>query len=152
MSGCTKIIGRRSDLWRFIGSMGGYMNHNLTYVPNPQHRNRTRRKSQWLISLTEEHVCFQTACEKDWVEDETGWGFHFSNAMLDYLGLSQDHTKKVFIAKFVRNHGVWHGYPADHQHNHQDIPTDRIQRSWMDTKVLSRPKIRKIKKGQPCRL
>ena len=87
-----------------------------------------------------------------WIENESGWGLHYSNGVLDYLGLAQDHTTQVFIAKFVGNQGTWHGYPADHQQNRQDIPAERIRKIWIDTNVLRRAQIRKITKGQPCRL
>lgn len=107
-------------------------------------------KSQWSISPNQEIVCFNLAHSKGWTEADKGWGLHYSNDVLDYLGLAQDHRTRVFIAKFVGNQGNWHGYPADHQKNQQDIPTERIRRIWMNDNVLKPAKIRKITKGQPC--
>ena len=124
----------------------------MTYSTNPQHRNKTKGKSQWLISLTQEGACFNTTYANQWIENDSGWGLHYSDGVLNYLGLAQDHTTQVFMAKFVGNQGTWHGYPADHQQNQQDIPMERILAIWMKTNVLSPAKIRKIMKGQPCRL
>ena len=124
----------------------------MTYAPNPQHRNKTKGKSQWSISRAQEVACFDTTHANQWVENNNGWGLHYSAGVPDYLGLAQDHTTRVFIAKFVGNQGIWHGYPADHQQNQQDIPTERILAIWMKTNVLRPAKIRKIMKGQPCRL
>ena len=56
------------------------------------------------------------------------------------------------MAKFVGNRDIWYGYPADHQRNQQDIPTERVRRIWMQGGVLTPAKIRKITRGQPCRL
>ena len=75
----------------------------MTYLPNPQHRNKTKGKSQWLISLTEEAKCFHIAYANQWIGDDTGWGLHYPNGIPDYLGVAQDHETKVFIAKFVGN-------------------------------------------------
>ena len=129
------------------------MNHsNMRYSPNPQHRNGTWGKSQWLISLADEFGCFNTAHANDWIENDTGWGLYLSNEVPNYLGLAQDHITKVFIAKFVGDQGIWHGYPADHQQNHQDIPTEQVLMRWMEANLFSPAKVRKIVRGQPCRL
>ena len=123
-----------------------------TYSHDPQHRNRTPGKSQWSISPREEAICFGSAYSKGWTDVDKGWGLHFSNGTLDYLGYAQDHSTSVFIAKFVGNQEIWHGYPADHQRNQQDIPTERVRKIWMQSGVLTPPKICKITRGQPCRL
>lgn len=124
----------------------------MIYLSNSQHRNRTKGKSQWSISLAQEFTCFNTTHANQWIENNNGWGLHYSEGVLDYLGLAQDHITQVFIAKFVGNQGTWHGYPADHRQNRQDIPAGRILAIWMKANVLSPAKIRKIMKGQPCRL
>ena len=124
----------------------------MTYSPNPQHRNRTPEKSQWSISLAQEIAYFNTTYANQWIDNNNGWGLHYSEGRLDYLGLAQDYITRVFIAKFVGDRGTWHGYPADHQQNQQDIPTERIRTIWINTNVLRPAQIRKITKGQPCRL
>jgi len=70
----------------------------------------------------------------------------------EYLGVAQDHATQIFIAKFVGAGGVWHGYPADHQQNQRDIPDESVLLKWMDLKVLSPAKVRKVLRGQLCLL
>ena len=123
-----------------------------TYWHAPQHRNQMSGKSQWSISHSQESACFGAAHSKGWTDAIKGWGLHYYNGGVDYLGFGQDHTTNVFIAKFVGNQGVWHGYPADHQRNQQDIPSERVRRMWLQNGVLTAAKVRKITKGQPCRL
>ena len=123
----------------------------MTYLSNPQHRDRTKGKSQWTITLKDEIACFNVACAKHWTDKGNGWGLHYSGEVLAYLGVAQDHQTRVFIAKFVENEGIWHGYPADHQTNRQDVPAEPILAIWMKTEVLRPAKIRKIMRGQPCR-
>ena len=77
----------------------------MTYSPNPQHRNRTPEKSQWSISLAQEIACFNTTYANQWIDNNNGWGLHYSEGRLDYLGLAQDYITRVFIAKFVGGSG-----------------------------------------------
>ena len=130
------------------------VSQNIYYLHNSVHRNRTPRKSQWTINETAELGSFQMALNQNWLLPQEGWGLHFENGNPAYLGLAQDHTTRVFVAKFVDrgNRNTWHGYPADHQKNNQDIPTVEILDKWLNRKVLPAPKIRKLAKGQPCGL
>lgn len=126
----------------------------IFYEIHPDHRNKTRNKSQWIIKIEEERSCFNKTIENSWINKNVGWGLHFENDILSYLGFAQDHITKIFIAKFVdgSNSNHWHGYPADHHRNNDDIPSQKILHLWLDAKVLSSPKIRKILRGQPCSL
>ena len=98
--------------------------------------------------------CFDRARVDRWLihVENVGWGLHLPAGKPDYLGVAQDHESRIFVAKFVRNQDVWHGYPADHRRNHQDIPTERVLHGWMRDGLLARAKIRKLTRGQPCRL
>ncbi|MBF0552213.1 MAG: hypothetical protein HQK60_16965 [Deltaproteobacteria bacterium] len=126
------------------------------YLHNPAHRDNTPDKSQWIITEEAEQNSFRMALNKVWLLPSTGWGLHFEDSKPAYLGLAQDHHTPVFVAKFVndrkQDNNFWHGYPADHQNNSQDIPAVGILNKWMAEKVLPAPKIRKILKGQPCNL
>ena len=124
----------------------------MTYTSNPVHRNRTMGKSQWSITIEDENVCFSRAVANAWLVGQEGWGLHYPTGRPKYLGVAQDHTTQVFIAKFVGASEVWHGYPADHQQNQRDIPDEGVLRKWMDAKFLSPAKVRKVLRGQPCRL
>lgn len=120
------------------------------YRTNPVHRNGTQGKSQWKITTPEELACFRATIEKQWVLGDIAWGLHAPAGTLEYLGVAEDHETLVFIAKFVGKQANWHGYPADHQRNFQDIPDGMILECWMNLKLLAAAKARKLLRGQPC--
>ena len=124
------------------------------YSHHPDHRNNSVNKSQWEISKEQEKECFIHVIEQTWIINNVGWGFHFHDNIISYLGKAQDHRTLVFIAKFVdgTNSNIWHGYPSDHQQNQADIPLRPILQCWLNNNILNRAKIRKISKGQPCNL
>ena len=70
-----------------------------------------------------------------------------------YLGVVEDHVRKTILAKFVRdpNHALWHGYPANHVDNTQDIPEQEVLKRWLQSDILGPEKISKLSKGKPCR-
>lgn len=84
--------------------------------------------------------------------EKSAGGFIFRAADQTYVGVAQDHETQVFVAKFTEDQDVWHGYPADHRRNHQDIPTEYVLGDWMRARLLTPAKIRKLVRGQPCRL
>ncbi|MDT3777058.1 hypothetical protein PJI16_05730 [Nitrospira sp. MA-1] len=127
------------------------------YAPNPSHRNGNNRKSQWIIPQTQEIDCFSKAESNGWLYQHEGWGLHCPNGAPVFLGRLARSHKETFIAKFVnsrstRQQALWHGYPADHQNNAQDIPETEILKKWLMLNLLKAAKIRKIIKGQPCSL
>ncbi len=127
---------------------------NVSYIFHPDHRNNTYGKSQWIISLDEEVNCFRKCYDEEWIVDQKGWGLHIVDHRVLYLGVDQPHENKVFLAKFIdgNKNQKWHGYPVDHQRSSADIPDTNILNKWLETSVLTPPKIRKILKGQPCNL
>ena len=98
--------------------------------------------------------CFSRARANRWLVEveKVGWGLHLPAGKPDYVGVARDHDTRIFVAKFTADQDVWHGYPADHRQNYRDIPTERILDGWMHNGLLTRAKIRKIARGQPCRL
>jgi len=128
------------------------LGNGAKYLCHPHHRNGNPNKSQWDLSEQRELDLFGLAFENQWLLDSVGWGVAKMNNTLEYLGVSTDRLTRLFIAKFVATGTNWHGYPADHQRNQQDIPATAIQRKWLDDRVVPPSKIRKISKGQPCSL
>lgn len=127
----------------------------FSYLPHPHHRDGNRNKSQWTIVENDEVKVFNFAIASSWISGTSAWGVYLSDGNnLNYLGISKDRSRTLFLAKFVNktNQTQWHGYPADHQINCQDIPAMDIQRRWLEANILSPAKIRKIAKGQPCNL
>ncbi|HEY8035876.1 MAG TPA: hypothetical protein VIF37_09845 [Methylobacter sp.] len=128
---------------------------NVTYLPNPQHRDGNPNKSQWLIDIDHEINVFKCMDRNSWGSEENGWGlFINNNGSLNYLGVIQARNIEVFIAKFVtdKNHNAWHGYPADYQFKAQDVPDKSILLKWKEENFLTKSIIRKIMKGQPCKI
>ncbi len=121
------------------------------YVIHPDHRNGNWRKSQWTISESEERECFAAAEASRWLIDDLGWGLYPTDGKPDWVGVCANRSRRSLIAKFVGvgSSNSWHGYPADHMNNRQDIPPPRILRMWLSVR-LPPARIRKIAKGQPC--
>jgi len=129
-----------------------FVSSGVSYSHNPLHRNNTLEKSQWRIPKDAELLSFQTALDRTWLLSDVGWGLHFENNNPANLGVAQDHKTLVFIAKFVNDRKTWHGYPADHQRNNQDIPDIQIRRKWLKENILPRRTVLQLGKGQPCSL
>jgi hypothetical protein len=124
------------------------------YQHHPHHRNGIHGKSQWRIPELDERNAFDQARNRNWLTDACGWGLHTPNGIVSYLGVDQDHGRQLFVAKFIVSDApaVWHGYPADHQRNPQDIPDNDVLRDWMRSRILTDAKVRKLMRGQPCNL
>ena len=134
--------------------INAYKYGNVLYIPNPQHRDGNPNKSQWLIDIDQEVRVFKYMAYNNWGGENNGWGLFFRRNILDYLGIIHSRNTNVFIAKFVvdTSHCAWHGYPADYQFKAQDVPDRSILQDWLEKKYLSKAKIRKIMKGQPCKI
>jgi hypothetical protein len=127
------------------------------YHPKLDHRNGSPKKSQWTIPVKIECNCFSQAYSLWKCPEHICWGLHFSDNKVDYLGESKktaESTRKLFIAKFIdsNKNRKWHGYPADHIANHHDIPPVTVLEMWLKAKHLRAATIRKISKGQKCKL
>lgn len=138
------------------------MHVDICYIHNPQHRDGNPNKTQWTINEIDERSCFQFAgrlkYEQNCELSTTCWGIHVTNGRVCALGKSAVKSSApiydLIIAKFVdgnANH-KWHGYPADHEANIQDIPPECVRSSWLKSGYLTAAKIRKISRGQRCRL
>lgn len=124
------------------------------YLCHPDHRNRTRLKSQWTITCQEEIDCFRLTYNNQWIVDIKGWGLYLVNGSPQYLGVAQDHATEVFVGRFVSNVSgdEWHGYPADHTSNSADRPHESVAKNWQEHGFIGPPKVRKLLRGQPCLL
>jgi hypothetical protein len=127
--------------------------NNLRYTIHPDHRNSTHEKSQWRITEDEECACFSNCHTSNWYDGHTGWGLHVVGGVVTYLGVGRDHVTEVFVAKFVADNDgtLWHGYPADHVRSH-DRPIRQVLAIWLRDNVIPAAKVRKIGKGEPCKL
>jgi len=132
------------------------IDHNISdkkYLISPAHRRNQRNKSQWVIDMETEVLCFVDSQLKLWVEDSCSWGIIKNGNSLQVLGVNtvQEDLK---LAKFVskNNNNIWHGYPADYCRNTQDRPHMDILKKWREERLIEKHQIVKIKQGKPCNL
>ncbi|NEP56261.1 MAG: hypothetical protein F6K31_04460 [Symploca sp. SIO2G7] len=129
-----------------------------SYIPKIDHRNNNPNKSQWTITESEEIDCFNNSFSSQWIDQfYTSWGLYFDNNEVSYLGISaknEPESCQLFIAKFIdsNQNNEWHGYPANHSRNQQDIPPETVTQDWIEKEYLRRATIRKITRGQKCKL
>jgi hypothetical protein len=126
----------------------------LTYIHKTDHRDGSRQKSQWIISQLDERGSFILMYDSNWKHDHIGWGLHIQDRCANYLGTDNTGTYHLIVAKFVDGDRIekWHGYPADHTYNPQDIPSRDILWQWKNMGYIGTCKVRKILKGQRCNL
>lgn len=128
----------------------------MAYVPHPQHRNIAFafQKSQWSIPVEYEVNCYFTATTANWNFNQSYWGLHLVAATPSPLGNSQlPDASPLHIAKFVGEiDGDWHGYPVAHWLSPYDKPDQSILKAWLDSGLISKPKMAKIHKGKRCAL
>ncbi len=132
---------------------------DVFYIHKIDHRNNSKEKSQWTISQIEEQECFKCSLISNWSEPAyTSWGLHFEDNKVVYLGRSAENEPNLsllFIAKFVDStqNNKWHGYPANPGgQKQQDIPPQSVLKDWGEKKYFRPAVIRKLSKGQKCRL
>jgi len=128
----------------------------VTYIFKEDHRDGTAQKSQWTISEDDEFRSFEYAFDSNWIEENVGWGLYLVNTIPAFLGVAElpNRHRLLFIAKFVgSDRGKrWHGYPANPQDHQHDTPSNDVLLNWSERGFVSRAKMRKILKGQPCNL
>jgi hypothetical protein len=127
------------------------------YIHKMDHRDQSEQKSQWIISKDSEKECFEKAIHAEWnLPAYRCWGLHFENGEVGYLGKAakvRSEPRQLFIAKFVDSdqNNKWHGYPVDSCKN-QDTPPETVLNDWLQKRYLRQHTIRKITKGQTCKL
>jgi hypothetical protein len=124
------------------------------YTCNPKHRDRSPGESQWTISEHDEISCFTLSHGNGWIDERagTGFGLHTPDKRPLQLGVVEDHCSPSYVAKFVGDTTLWHGYPADHMRKTQDIPPGRVLIDWRDRGYLTKAKASKLSMGKRCNL
>lgn len=124
------------------------------YVVKSDHRDQTPIKSQWTVDTPTEFEVFERTVDQDWISDGHGWGLHISEGITAYLGKpARDGGSRgdLFVAYFVFE-SVCHGYPSDPQRSSREIPPQRVRQEWLAEGLLRPATIRKLGRGQACRL
>lgn len=131
-----------------------YIDKNVYYTVVSQHRLSTNNnKSRWKIQLDEEVECFKKAFREKWIINYNGWGLHIIENDIKVLGESPQ-KEQLKIAKFIdSNHnGQWHGYPSNYRNNIQDRTSEKILKKWVETGIIQKHQMSKIRSGQKCKL
>ncbi|RNI31956.1 hypothetical protein EFA69_05465 [Rufibacter immobilis] len=125
-----------------------------TYIISSQHRaTGNPKKTVWTIDFNEEVECFKQSKISEWIQDNYSWGVKAIDSVLQYIGHNFE-NETLKLAKFVdgNENDIWHGYPADYLRRSQDRPPTFILKSWVDKGYLTKAKMNKIRRGQPCDL
>lgn len=121
----------------------------VPYVVHPHHRSldHASKKSQWIISVQDETVCYVNAVQEGWLANDSYWGLHIKDVDPIVLGSAPTQTK-LFIAKFVSNNDDWHGYPVAHWLSPFDKPAMSILQAWENAGYINRAAKAKIHRGK----
>lgn len=126
----------------------------MEYFHKPDHRDGTPRKSQWTVPKVAEEAIFRHSCSQRWWTDDAAWGLFRPNGVIEYLGVSalDPGPADPLVVGFFEIAEPCHGYPSRCTPGDRDqIPT-AVARAWLEQQVLSPAKIRKLRRGQRCRL
>lgn len=129
------------------------------YAIKSDHRNHSKRKSQWTVPPEQEVTTFEGAYSSSWFSrsGEQAWGLHDVNGKPHALGITAGglpRKERLWLAKFVRNAMplFWHGYPANYRFNSQDRPPDYVLRDWHRHGYIRKHEISRIRRGRACSL
>ncbi|MCI0449510.1 MAG: hypothetical protein L0Y79_06965 [Chlorobi bacterium] len=105
--------------------------------------------------MVDEVECFRLCFRRNWHNGIVGWGLKPNGSSFDVVGrnaLNDELKLAKFVNNVVTNNHNWHGYPADYRNNPQDRPMTWILLLWRNNNIITKTHMRRIKKGQECRL
>jgi hypothetical protein len=126
------------------------------YISKPDHRDGTPTKSQWTVSVADEHACFELGVSRGWVSasGDSAWGLHLVDGRCGYLGrTAPGHAPEgdLFVAYFQLA-DFCHGYPSDVTRSRREVPPTSVARDWLTGRYLKPAVVRKLQQGSPCSL
>jgi hypothetical protein len=124
------------------------------YLPKADHRDATAKKSQWWVTERREEGIFRHALSALWCTDQKAWGLRIDDDFPDYLGESARDPGPVepLAVAFFEVGNPSHGYPSYCRPGDKDAIPARVLADWLAQGLLSKAKIRKLGKGQRCKL
>lgn len=120
------------------------------YFSKKDHRDGTRIKSQWSVSVDEEINIFALGIDRGWLKQSCAWGLHLENGVPQCLGWSAKDpgpVRELRIA-FFQLADPCHGYPSDPRRNVKEIPSNAVREEWLAKQYFTRRALRKITRGQ----
>ena len=150
---CIAWVGSIVEIFGLSCITEGIGGERVTYISNPHHRSAGHNavKSQWNISIADEMQCYLGAVENHWMANNSYWGLHLIEVRPVVLG-SAPSNDALYIAKFVSNQGIWHGYPVAHWLSPYDKPQMPVLESWVAGGFINRAKKARIHRGKKCAL
>jgi hypothetical protein len=130
------------------------MIQGYSYTSKPDHRDGTPEKSQWYIGLNDEFTSFDKCVSEKWIRGQMGWGLHIVDDEACNVGISAANhgpPRDLFMI-FFSIAPTCHGYPSDPQRSRREMPPDDIRAAWLTKQYLRRSVVRKLGRGQPCKL
>lgn len=124
-----------------------YCINGKRYRINEQHRRGNPRKSQWTVKEDNELDIFACSLKKNWVSlcQYYSYGLLIRDNVKEKLGESID-KQDLYIAKFICNQNLWHGYPCGDKPEDLEKISDNTLQSWKD--YFSKKEILRMLKGQ----
>lgn len=130
-----------------------------------KHRNSANpAASVWSINISDEYNCFiealsytdssqVTNISYKSLDETLCWGVNIDSTRLQSLGYN-NLTNELFFGKFTKHihNNEWHGYPADFIKKTQDRPPLNFLVSLEENGLLTKNKMKKISRGQKCRI
>lgn len=123
------------------------------YVVKLDHRDKSPAKSQWTITIQQEHSTFGSSVVNSWLQGGHGWGLHVVHGAVHKLGesaRSYGEAYDLFVGFFEISH-VCHGYPSDPLRSSREIPPEGVRNDWLQQGLLRPAAIRKIGRGLRCK-
>jgi hypothetical protein len=126
-------------------TIGSYM-----YLNKKDHRDGTRVKSQWSVSVDDEINTFALGMDRGWLVESRAWGLHLKNGLAECLGQSARDPGPVtnLSIAFFQLANPCHGYPSDPKRNIKEIPPNEVRGDWLAKGYFKRSVLRKITRGQ----
>jgi hypothetical protein len=124
------------------------------YQPKSDHWDGSANKSQWTIQPAREYDIFALATSRSWMVDDSAWGIHLVNGKAEYLGraaVDPGPADELFIA-FFEIAPTCHGYPTRGKPGRRDHVPTAIRQQWLADEYVRPATLRKLGRGQSCRL
>jgi hypothetical protein len=136
------------------GTESAGMINGYRYESKPDHRDGTRIKSQWDITLADEYAAFALGVTSGWVDGASAWSLHLNDGSASYLGRSaaQYGSQSHLFMAFFQLATICHGYPSDPARSSREVPPNNVRSEWLAKKYLRPAVIRKIGRGLTCKL
>ena len=136
----------------FIPGGSEIINETEVYQFKIDHRNNTAIKSQWILSCNIEYDIACQSIHNKFNIDNRYFNVLSNNLILQVVGnsiLKDRYREPLIICKFIKCQNIFHGYPANHMMNQQDIPPDSVLVRMKSLNLLSDKDHKRISRGRP---